>query len=451
MFQDAVFRTYDIRGLVGEDFDVVWVEQLGKACGAYMLERGLADAVVGFDCRASSPAYHDALTRGLLSTGVSVVSVGMVSTPLLYFAVKHLHRKAGVMITASHNPPQYNGFKIWVGESTIYGDDLQALKQTMKAGVFPQGQGLFSQHDIVPAYFEAVQERIALSRPMKIVVDGGNGTGGETCRRLLQSLGAEVVALYCEPDGAFPNHHPDPVVEENMRDLIDKVREEGADFGVGLDGDGDRLGVVDKSGRLLSGDELLSIYAQELLTRKPGAIVIADVKCSQRLFDDIAKHGGQGRMNATGHSLIKARMREVGAELAGEMSGHMFFEDGWHGFDDAIYGAARLAGILSHSPKALEELPGWPVAFATREINIPCPEALKPAMVRKAQEFFGGRYPVNEMDGARVQFPDGWGLIRASNTQPILVTRFEAATEVRLQAIQDEMLEPLKMWIAEGV
>ncbi len=450
MSQDSVFRAYDIRGLVDEDFDPVWVEKLGRACGAYMLGRGIADAVVGFDCRTSSPAYHDALSAGLLSTGVNVVSIGMAPTPLLYFAVKYLRRQAGVMITASHNPPQYNGFKIWVGESTLYGEALQDIRKLVESGVFPQGQGVFSQHDLTPAYLDAVKERVTLSRPLKIVLDGGNGSGGELGCRVLRALGAEVIPLYCEPDGRFPNHHPDPVVEENMQALIRRVREEKADCGIGLDGDADRLGVVDRNGRLLNGDELLSLYARELLSRKPGSVVIADVKCSQRLFDDIAAHGGQGLMNATGHSLIKARIRETGAELAGEMSGHMFFVDDWFGFDDAMYGAARLAGILSRSDTPLEALPGWPQAFATREINIPCPEALKPAMVDKAREFFGSRYPVNTMDGARVQFPDGWGLIRASNTQPILVTRFEAATPDRLEAIKRAMLDPLHAWIAAG-
>lgn len=449
MSQDAVFRAYDIRGLVDHDFDAAWVERLGKACGAAMLRQGIEDTVVGFDCRPSSPRYHDALVRGLLGTGVNVVSIGMVPTPVLYFAVTYFNRRAGVMITASHNPSEYNGFKIWMGESTIYGQALQDLKALMEGGEFPHGQGLLSQHDVTPAYLEAVTSRITLLRRLKIVVDGGNGAGGELCCQVLNALGAEVVPLYCEPDGTFPHHHPDPVVEENMHDLIRTVHRERADFGIGLDGDGDRIGAVDRNGRLLHGDELLSIFAGDVLSRKPGATIIGDVKCSQRLFDAVAAMGGNGIMSATGHSLIKAKMRELGADLAGEMSGHMFCADGWYGFDDAIYSAARLAGILSGSERSLDVLPGWPEAYATREINIPCPESLKPVIVVRAVEYFSQRHPVNTLDGARVQFEDGWGLVRASNTQPVLVTRFEASTPERLEAIKAEMLTPLAEWIDE--
>ena len=454
MNHTSVFRAYDIRGVMDEDFDPAWVERLGRACGVFMRARHIEDAVVGHDCRLSSPVCHEALIRGLTASGVSVISVGMVPTPALYFAVKHLNRRAGVMITASHNPSQYNGFKIWVGESTIYGEDLQEIRAIMERDAVPasgsekESRGVFSLHDIVPAYIDAICSRIRLRRPLHIVVDGGNGAGGEICLRVLQRLGARVTPLFCEPDGTFPNHHPDPVVEENMTALIRRVREEGADCGIGLDGDADRLGVVDRTGRLLYGDELLGIYAKELLGRHPGAMVIGDVKCSQRLFDAIAAQGGRPEMTRTGHSLIKARMRETGALLAGEMSGHMFFQDGWFGFDDGIYSAARLAGILS-SGLLLEKEPGWPPAFATPEINLPCPEHLKEAIVRRAQVFFSAGHEVNTLDGARVNFGDGWGLVRASNTQPVLVTRFEAATPERLRAIKEAMLTPIQSWIEE--
>lgn len=442
-----VFRAYDIRGVVDKDFDETWVARLGQACGTYMHKEGIQDIVVGMDCRHSSPAYHKALVDGLLSTGTNVVSVGMVPTPGFYFAVKHLERRGGVMITASHNPSEYNGFKIWAGESTIHGDEILRIRDIMEQGNFVQGQGFYSEHDILPSYKDAIVSRVSLARPLKVVVDGGNGTGGDICCEVLERIGVQVIPMYCTPDGDFPNHHPDPVVEENMKDLIARVQSEKADFGVGLDGDSDRLGVVDANGRLLAGDELLSIYAEELLSRKPGSIIMGDVKCSQRLFDAIAEHKGKPMMWTTGHSLIKARMREVGAPLAGEMSGHMFFVDGWYGFDDGIYGAARLAGILSRHKKQLTELPGWPVAYATREITVACPDAVKFEVVKKAQNYFEAQYPVNKQDGARVSFPDGWGLVRASNTQPALIMRFEASSKERLAAIQEEMQKPLQGWI----
>ena len=447
MSASNVFRAYDIRGVVDKDFNEAWVERLGKACGTYMQAGGIQDVIVGRDCRHSSPAYHKALVTGLTSTGTNVVSVGMVPTPGFYFAVKHLQRKGGVMITASHNPSEYNGFKVWAGESTIHGDEILRIRDIMDAGKFAEGKGVYSEHDILPSYKEAIISRVKLGRPLKVVVDGGNGTGGDICCEVLKAIGVDVIAMYCTPDGDFPNHHPDPVVEENMRDLIARVQTEKADFGVGLDGDSDRLGVVDANGKLLAGDELLSIYASELLARRPGSIIMGDVKCSQRLFDAIRAMNGEPLMWTTGHSLIKAHMREVGSPLAGEMSGHMFFADGWYGFDDGIYGAARIAGILSNMDTPLTELPGWPPAFSTREITVPCPDAIKFAVVKKAQDYFSAKYPVNKQDGARVSFADGWGLVRASNTQPALVMRFEAATQESLAAIQKGMQDIIQEWI----
>lgn len=450
MSSRAIFRAYDIRGLVDTDFDAAWVERLGGALGFTLRQRGIDSAVIGHDCRHTSPTYHDALARGLLASGISVISVGMVPTPVLYFAVLHLARRAGVMVTASHNPAPYNGFKIWVGESTIYGDALLALKDLLEQGRRVQGRGVFCRHDIMPAYEDAVCSRLRLARPLHVVVDGGNGAGGALCCRVLRRLGARVTPLFCEPDGDFPHHHPDPVVEDNMRTLMRRVVAEGADCGVGLDGDADRIGAVDGAGRLLGGDELVAVYADELLRRVPGALVIGDVKCSQRLFDGIEQAGGRWLMSRTGHSLIKARMRETGAELAGEMSGHMFFKDGWFGFDDGIYSAARLVTLLARESRTLADLPAWPPAFATREINIPCAEEAKAAVVARAIAHFAARYPVDTLDGARVRFADGWGLVRASNTQPVLVTRFEAVSDVRMRAIQEEMLTPLAAWIAEA-
>lgn len=445
-----VFRAYDIRGIVDQDFNLEWVTHLGKACGTYLSGRGIRSAVVGYDCRHSSPAYHDALTEGLLSTGVDVISIGMVPTPALYFAVKHLNRQGGLMITASHNPPQYNGFKVWAGDSTIHGEEIQKIRAIFEEGAFASGQGTATRHDILPTYKEDILGRLSLSRPIKMVLDGGNGMGGETAVDILTRMGVEVVPLFCEPDGNFPNHHPDPVVKANMEVLIAKVKEEKADFGIGLDGDADRLGVIDPNGRLLFGDELLSLYARELLSRKPGSTIIADVKCSNRLFEDIKQHGGNPMMWTTGHSIIKAKMREVGAPLAGEMSGHMFFADNWYGFDDAIYGSARLAVLFSRQDQTMSDLPGWPPSFSTPEINIPCPDEIKFAVVEKVKEHFRSLYETIELDGARVNFPHGWGLVRASNTQPVLVTRFEADSAEALEAIRKEMEAPLQQWIKEA-
>ena len=282
-----VFRAYDIRGVVDKDFNAEWVTHLGKACGTYLAGRGISSAVIGYDCRHSSPAYHDALVEGILSTGTDIISIGMVPTPALYFAVKHLNRQGGVMITASHNPPEYNGFKVWAGQSTIHGEEIQKIKAIFEEGAFAEGTGTASRIDIIPTYKQDILSRFKLARPVKVVLDGGNGAGGEICADILTKLGATVIPMFCEPDGDFPNHHPDPVVEANMQALMARVKEEKADLGIGLDGDADRLGIVDPDGRLLFGDEVLSLYARELLTRKPGSTVIADVKCSSRLFNDI--------------------------------------------------------------------------------------------------------------------------------------------------------------------
>jgi len=449
MITSSVFRAYDIRGIVDIDFDETWVHRLGQAIGTYLLEKGITSMVLGMDCRHSSPAYHEALTQGALSTGLDVISVGAVPTPVLYYAVVHLQKQGGVMITASHNPSEYNGFKIWAGTTTIHGDEILRIRTLFEEGTFPVGCGVASCFDILSIYMDDVVSKCSLGRPMRVVIDGGNGMGGLICTEILQRMGVSVDPLYCEPDGDFPNHHPDPVILANMQDCIARVKEIGADMGVGLDGDADRLGVIDASGRLLFGDELVSLYARELLERKPGSTIIADVKCSKRLFDDIAQHGGNPMMWTTGHSIMKARMHEIDAPLAGEMSGHMFFQDDWYGFDDAIYGTARLIALLSKLDTDLVNLPGWPCAHTTPEINIPCPDAIKFEVVKKAQAYFRERYETIEIDGARVHFKHGWGLIRASNTQPVLVTRFEADSEEHLQEIRDCMEKPLMVWLCE--
>ncbi|WP_243310239.1 phosphomannomutase/phosphoglucomutase [Fundidesulfovibrio agrisoli] len=446
-----IFRAYDIRGIVDKDFDPDWVEVFGRACGAYFLKNGYRRAVVGHDARLSSPGYQQRLAQGLASTGVDVILVGMVSTPVCYFAAKHLGVNAGVMVTASHNPPEFNGFKVIAGPSTIYGDEIQALYSLMAGGDFPTGTGLISTHDVLPAYIEELTSQVTLSRPIKVVLDGGNGAGGPATAAVLRGIGAEVVELYCEPDGNFPNHHPDPVVEKYMTDLIARVPAEGAACGIGLDGDGDRLGVVDEAGRLLFGDQLLAIYARETLKDFPGATIIGEVKCSHLTYKDIAAHGGDPVMGATGHSLIKARMQATGAKLAGEMSGHMFFADRYYGFDDATYAAMRFLEVLDRHPEATAGtlLADWPKTYNTPEIRFDCPDAIKFDVVRRAQEHFRARYDIIDVDGARVVFPDGWGLIRASNTQPVLVLRFEAESPERLTEIRALIEGPLAGWIKE--
>ena len=445
-----IFRAYDVRGIVDVDFDAEWVRELGRACGAYFRKNGWLRALVGHDCRASSPSYQQAMAEGMAEVGVDVVCLGQLSSPVFYFAAKHLGYAAGVMITASHNPSEYNGFKVWGGQSTIFGEEIQRIHEIMAAGEYPMGNGLISRHDIIPTYKEDLLSRIALDRPVKVVVDGGNGVAGDLTADILEAAGAEVVRLYCKPDGSFPNHHPDPVVEANTEDLKSRVLEEGAEVGVGLDGDGDRIGAVDETGRLMFGDQLLAIYARELLKEVPGASVVADVKCSHLLFKDIEDHGGKADMCITGHSIVKGRMIEIGAALGGEMSGHMFFFHGYHGFDDATYGALKLVEILSRSDKPLSTyLSDWPLTYNTPEIRMDCPENIKFEVVRRAQDYFRERYDVIDMDGARVVFDDGWGLIRASNTQGALVLRFESQSEDRLAEIRQVMETPIKRWIKE--
>ncbi|MGE4297089.1 MAG: phosphomannomutase/phosphoglucomutase [Desulfovibrionaceae bacterium] len=449
-----IFRAYDIRGVVDSDFDPEWVETLGRACGAYFLERGFAAAVVGHDCRHSSPGYQNSLAAGLAATGVDVTRIGHVPTPALYFAVKHLRRSAGVMITASHNPSAYNGFKIWAGPTTIHTEEIQRIYRIMAAGAFPTGNGVVCDLDIAPSYLDELAARlkpVPAGRTVRVVLDGGNGSGGALCEALLRRMGAEVIPLYCDADGSFPNHHPDPLIEANMADLKAAVVREGADCGLALDGDADRVGVVDEKGAMVWGDQVLALFARDMLRDHPGATVIGDVKCTHRLFADIAAHGGAPLMGVTGHSVMKARMIETGAKLAGELSGHMFFADRFFGFDDALYAAARFVELVAHAPHTPVSamLADWPQTYSTPELHIHCPDAIKFQVVAKAQAYFRERCDTSEVDGVRATFADGWGLIRASNTQPVLVLRFEAESEERLQAIRDLMETPLTQWIKQ--
>ncbi|WP_031481472.1 phosphomannomutase/phosphoglucomutase [Maridesulfovibrio frigidus] len=432
-----IFRAYDIRGVVDKDFDDEWVENLGRACGTWFINKGWDRAVIGHDCRHSSPAYQAAILRGLNKSGVDVLFLDLVPSPAFYFAAKKLNYKAGVMITASHNPPEFNGFKIWGEDTTIHSGDIQEIFDIMASGKFAEGSGMASFHNIVPYYIEDLLSGIKLKRPVKVVLDGGNGAGGHIALELLRQAGAEVVPLYCDPDGDFPNHHPDPVVEAYMGDLLEAVVEHGAEAGIGLDGDADRIGAVDETGKLMPGDRLLAIYARDMLRKNPGEMVVADVKCSQLLFEDIDKHGGKPLMAKTGHSIMKAKMAETGAGLGGEMSGHIFFADRFYGFDDGLYAALRLIEILSQEEAPLSQmLEDWPETFFTPELRIDCPEKIKFDLVDLATEQFKTEYDVIDIDGARIVFADGWALVRASNTQAALTLRFEASTPERLTEIR---------------
>ena len=455
-YMDLEFGTAGLRGIIGAGINrmnIYTVRRATQGLANYIIKQGGAakGVAIAFDSRHMSPEFAEEAALTLAANGIKAYRFETLRpTPELSFAVRELGCIAGINITASHNPPEYNGFKVWAGQSTIHGEEIQKIKAIFEEGAFAEGTGTASRIDIIPTYKQDILSRFKLARPVKVVLDGGNGAGGEICADILTKLGATVIPMFCEPDGDFPNHHPDPVVEANMQALMARVKEEKADLGIGLDGDADRLGIVDPDGRLLFGDEVLSLYARELLTRKPGSTVIADVKCSSRLFNDIKAHGGTPMMWTTGHSIIKAKMQEVGAPLAGEMSGHMFFADNWYGFDDAIYGSARFVALFSAQDKPMTELPGWPASFATREINIPCPDNAKFAVVEKVKAHFSALYDTIELDGARVNFPHGWGLVRASNTQPVLVTRFEADSAEALAAIREEMETPLKKWIEEA-
>ncbi|MFW6054953.1 MAG: phosphomannomutase/phosphoglucomutase [Thermodesulfobacteriota bacterium] len=448
------FRAYDIRGVVDKDFDPEWVEDLGRACGSYFKRKGFHQAVVGRDNRQTSAEYQARMVEGLMSTGIDCVFLPMVPTPVFYYAVRSLNRRAGVMITASHNPPEFNGFKVWAGSNTIHSDEIQNLYRIMKERDFEKGQGLASELDIVPSYLEELSRQTRLENPVKVVVDGGNGSAGLVCAELLRRIGAEVIELFCEPDPDFPNHHPDPTVLENIKDMQRLVQEQRAHLGIGLDGDGDRIGVVDHLGRIIYGDKLLALYARQVLAQSPGATVIGEVKCTHLLFQDIAEHGGKPLMWKTGHSLIKAKMQETGALLAGEMSGHMFFADRYYGYDDALYAAQRLVELVDREPeKSLEQyFSAWPETVNTPEIRKDCPDAVKFAVIDKAQDYFrqqSGDFELVDVDGIRINFSDGWGLLRASNTQPVLVLRFEAETENRLREIRSYIEEPLDRWIQD--
>lgn len=440
----AVFREYDIRGVVDEDLTEEFAQLLGQAFGTMMRRAGHKKVAIGYDVRPSSPLYARAMTDGILSTGVDVVDVGLVPTPGLYWALWNLDVNGGAMITGSHNPPEFNGFKVAVGHATIYGEAIQELRQLIEADDFEVGRATRSEADIISDYVADMRRRVgSIAQPVKVVADCGNGCASLIVR-LLDEIGADVTHLYCEPDGTFPNHHPDPTLPDSLADLIARVKETGAELGVAFDGDADRLGVVDTQGKIIWGDHLLILYSREILAKRPGAPIIFEVKCSQALVEEIEKAGGEPIMYRTGHSLIKEKMKETGAPLAGEMSGHLFFADEYYGYDDAVYAAARLLRYIAANDHTVEEmLADVPHFYATPEIRVDCPDDEKFQAVARMTEYFREKYDVIDVDGVRVLFGDGWGLVRASNTQPVLVLRFEAKTPERLEAIKQEMLDKL--------
>jgi phosphomannomutase/phosphoglucomutase len=433
----VVFREYDIRGVAGTDLTEETVGLVARALGTSVRNAGGRRVVLGRDVRLSGAAFHRAAVAGLTATGCDVVDLGVVPTPLTYFAAQTLEVDGLCMITGSHNPPEYNGMKIGVGPTTLYGEAIQEILRMVQAGRFAEGRGAVTAHDIVTPYQAYVADNLKLGpRRLKVVVDAGNGTGG-IAAPIFRRLGLEVVPLFLEPDGRFPNHHPDPTVEKNLEHLKQKVLETGADLGIAYDGDADRVGAVDERGQVLWGDQLMILFSRAVLAEVPGAAIVGEVKCSFTLYDDIARHGGRGIMWKAGHSLIKAKMKEEHALLAGEMSGHIFFGHRWLGFDDGIYASGRLLELLSRTAAPLSALlADVPRTFSTPELRVDCPEHVKFELVRRAQEFFKARYQAVTVDGVRVVFPDGWGLVRASNTQPILVLRFEATTAERLTEIR---------------
>jgi phosphomannomutase/phosphoglucomutase len=434
-----IFRQYDIRGVVADALTPAVVTQIGRALGTMATRAGAKTFAVGRDCRTHSPLLRDALVEGLVSCGLEVIDVGLVPTPLLYFAVFHWDLGGGVQITGSHNPPAFNGLKMMLGKDTLYGDQIQALRAMIEAGDLDSAPGGAHAHrDALAPWLDHVAGDIRLGdRPLKVVIDAGNGVAGIAALPLLERLGLEVIPRFLEPDGTFPNHHPDPAELENLEDLIHQVHAHGADLGIAYDGDGDRIGVIDRDGEVIWGDRLMILLSRAVLAEAPGATIVGEVKCSQTLYDDIRARGGEAIMWKVGHSLIKRKMKETGALLAGEMSGHIFFKHRYFGFDDAVYTTARLIELLSHAEGSLGELlADVPTTWATPEIRLEVPDAIKFDVVARIVEEMRREGEVVDIDGVRVIFPDGWGLIRASNTQPALVLRAEAQGPERRDAIE---------------
>jgi len=445
----SIFKAYDIRGVVPSTLDESVARALGLAFGSIALAEGESTVAVGRDGRLSGPSLTTALIGGLMDAGVQVIDVGMVTTPMVYFAANTLCR-SGIQVTGSHNPKDYNGFKMVLAGRAIYGEEIQALHRMMEAESWTlKAGGSVKTVDVFAAYQDRIVSDVKLSRPMKIVVDSGNGVAGASAPAILRALGCEVLSLFSDVDGHFPNHHPDPSKPDNLRDVVAALQTSDAELGLAFDGDGDRLGIVTKAGHTIYPDRQMILFAQDVLSRVPGGEILFDVKCSQRLAPAIEAAGGKALMYKTGHSLIKAKMKETGSPLGGEMSGHIFFKERWFGFDDGTYAGCRLLEILSRSPDANAVLNALPTSFSTPELNVPCAEGEPHRVTATLQAMalegaFAAPAKVSDIDGLRVDWPDGFGLIRASNTTPVLVLRFEGHTDAALQRIQGDMLALLR-------
>lgn len=444
MINPAIFREYDIRGIADTDLADENVYLFAKGVGTYYRSLGENKIIVGRDVRISSKRISKALQKGLNETGCDVIDIGEVPTPLLYFSLFHYNVGNGVMITASHNPKEFNGFKICRNKSTIYGEEIQKLRDIINKGNFASGKGNIEKLDVVSVYINYVMDQIKIKKGLKVAIDTGNGTCGPIVEEIMKKIEADYRILYKEPDGTFPNHLPDPTVVKYIAKLIETVKTDDFNCGIGFDGDGDRIGVIDENGEIIWGDVLLAIYAEKVLQRIPGAKIIFEVKCSKGLIQHIKALGGVPLMYKTGHSLIKAKMKAEHSPLAGEMSGHIFFADRYYGYDDAIYAALRLLEIMSEDVKLSHLAAEVPKYFATPEIRIETSDEEKFKIVDKLKKYFNESYKVIDIDGVRVDFPDGWGLIRPSNTQPVLVMRFEATTENRLEEIKKLFFDKLE-------
>ena len=434
-----IFREYDIRGNVEKDLTDEVVFDIGRAFATYMHERGKNKAAVGRDGRLSSKRYSQLIIQGMVESGLDVIDLGLVPTPLFYYSLFTLDVDGGIQVTGSHNPPEFNGFKVAFDRTTIFGDEIQYLRTIIAEKRFVKGEGSVAEQDgLIDDYYTYLRKNISLKRKLKVVVDAGNGTGGFVAVPILREMGQEVIELYCDIDGRFPNHFPDPTVEDNLTALRETVMREHADVGIGYDGDADRIGAIDNEGTIIWGDYLMMIFARHILKENSGGTFVAEVKCSQNLYEDIEKRGGKPIMWKAGHSLIKSKMKEERALLGGEMSGHIFFADRFFGFDDAIYASLRLLEIMCNEDRPLSDfLKDVPEVYSTPEIRTNCPDDVKFDVVRRLTELYRSRYRIIDIDGVRVIFEDGWGLVRPSNTQPILVLRFEADSPAALTRIRD--------------
>jgi len=459
MYKPVIFREYDIRGVYKVQFDLDFAYMLGRAFATYVFNKTSKKNLrisIGYDARLSSIPIVEKLALGMKEGGAEVLILGLVTTPICYFSTFQLDLDGAIMVTGSHNPPEYNGFKVSLGKTTIFGEEIQTLQAVLKAENFISASsaslGSIKNYDIIPEYLARYKKEFGQIKPIKVVLDCGNGAGGSIVRKLFNTVGLQPEILFEQPDGSFPNHHPDPTVEENLKDLQKKVLETGAVCGIGFDGDADRIGVVDHTGEMLYGDELMTIFARAILHEKKGAKIVGDVKCSDRMYLDIAKNGGEPIMWKTGHSLIKEKIKTEKAPFGGEMSGHIFFADRNHGYDDAPYAGLRLCEIIAKSGKTIPQLlAGLPPAFNTPEIRIDTTEDKKFLIVEKVKEKFVNsqdqNIKVNLIDGIRISFTDGWALARASNTQPVLVVRFESTTEAGLKRIQDSVMSVVNLYL----